>query len=56
MGKATGGLVQHSIAKKAGLKKFFESFVKIVGKKFPFSKEICKFEKEKNFCFGKCFF
>ena len=55
-GKATEGLVQHCIAKKAGLKEFFERFGKIVAKNFPFSKEICKFEKGKNFCFGKCFF
>ena len=38
-GKATEGLVQHSIAKKAGLKEFFESFGKISAKNFPFSKE-----------------
>ena len=30
--------------------------MKIVAKNFPFSKEICKFEKGKNFCFGKYFF
>jgi len=32
--KATGGLVQHRIAKKAGLKKFFEGSVKVAAKKF----------------------
>ena len=30
--------------------------MKIVAKNFPFSKEICKFEKGKNFRFGNCFF
>ena len=37
MGKATGGLVQHSIAKKAGLKKFFENSVAVSAKYFSTS-------------------
>jgi|GEM_PF-6359074 len=32
-------IAQHSIAKKAGLKEYFERFGKIVAKNFPFSKE-----------------
>ena len=38
-GKATEGLVQQGIAKKAGLKKSFERLVKISAKNFPFFKE-----------------
>jgi hypothetical protein len=38
------------------LKLFFEYLAKIYVKNFPFSKEICKFEKGKNFASGSASF
>ncbi|OWK96924.1 hypothetical protein AP75_13950, partial [Kaistella haifensis DSM 19056] len=56
-GKATGGLVQHSIAKKAGLKEFLERFGKISAKNFPFSKEkFVSLRKGKIFASGSASF
>ena len=53
LGKATGSLVQHSIAKKAGLKEFFERLVKIVSKNFPlFQRKFVSLKKGKNFASG----
>ena len=55
--KATEGLVQQGIAKKAGLKEFFERSVKISAKKiFPFPKKFVSLKKGKIFASGSASF